>query len=569
MASLPKYELPSTPFPDSGLNSSSLESFTSLLLSAAPNNSNDGLFLNMDDPTLFQIPPGFNFAGSEGGTVDALAFEFAENALNMSNPSLSAPLAEIDNASTGNASGVDAQSHSTTTGIVAVHKNPAPRNALPDASASQPREDPSFNNTDADNFTTHASRHPDKPVIEPAGRKLDAETKARYKSNGKANKKQEAELGKDIAEEAANRAKRVKALADKHFKTVHYINALLNVPRVVKAKGNEVNVGNVLFKQFAQEANANLPPGSKKKLPELKRMMAESDDPRWKTVGKTEEELAWLKQVGQEERDSKSISVRKNNRAAAKLADNKINLVDRELKSMEAQAGTVHLAFITRGHCDDSVKPMVIGSSVGFQFCNDILGTDGWDVLRKLDVFAIAAGNGNFRNETAASIRKEIVSAIMTGLIGVTGSSNISMNYLNYDKAIVEKWRVKIFNWPEDIPMVSPSEIMVIDDLRRLRESWRVGTTCWNEITRAEAEEHKRQVEERRANGEKIGKARKERADKGVPRKRKTASKENDKEGPAHKKAKTTKPSTKANRSKSQKSPEIVPTSDESSSDEE
>lgn len=61
---------------------------------------------------------------------------------------------------------------------------------------------------------------------------------------------------------------------------------------------------------------------------------------------------------------------------------------------MDAQSGTVHMAFITRGNCDDSIKPMVIGSSLGFQFCNDVLGTDGWDLLRKLDLYSVAAGDG-------------------------------------------------------------------------------------------------------------------------------------------------------------------------------
>ncbi|KAF7976961.1 hypothetical protein HWV62_5024 [Athelia sp. TMB] len=589
MASLPNYEFPSTPFPNSGFNSSVAESFSSLLLDAAPNNSSAVPLLDMDDPTLFQIPPGFNLTGPGSGTLDALSFEFAGGSLDTSNLNLYALLTGNDDTSSASASGAKIPSQDATTADSGgeniapsghhapdgvdfhMHESPIPPTTSSGFSAGQPRENPILTDSNTDNFTTHASRHPDKPVIEPLGRQLDAEKKAQYKINGKVNKKREEELGKAIAEEAANRAKSAKALADQHCKTVQYINALLNAPKMVKAKGNEVNVGNVLFKQFSQEINGDLPRGSKKQLPELKRMMAESDDPRWKTENKTEEELARLKQVGQEERDTKAISVRKNNRAAAKLADNKINRIDKELKSMEVQAGTVHLAFITRGHCDDSVKPMIIGSSLGFQFCNDILGTDGWDVLRKFDLFSVAAGDGNFKNETATSIRKEIVSAIITGLMGATGCSNVAMNYVNYDKAIVQKWRVKIFGWPEDIPMVSPSEIMSIDDLRMLRESWRVGRTCWNTVTKAEVEEHMRDVEERRANGEVVGKPRKERADKGQSRRRKPAAidKENNNEGPARKKARVAKsnsnPKAKASSSKpANKSPEFVPTDSES-----
>ncbi|KZP05790.1 hypothetical protein FIBSPDRAFT_658703, partial [Athelia psychrophila] len=92
------------------------------------------------------------------------------------------------------------------------------------------------------------------------------------------------------------------------------------------------------------------------------------------------------------------------------------------------------------------------------------------------------------------------------------------MNYYNYDKALVENRRVKCFNWPEGIPMVSPSEILAIEDLRTLRESWRVGATCWSRITKQEAEEHMAEVKARQASGDVVGKKRKTREDKGKAR---------------------------------------------------
>lgn len=63
----------------------------------------------------------------------------------------------------------------------------------------------------------------------------------------------------------------------------------------------------------------------------MKRMMAASEDPRWKIENKTEEELADLKKLGQEMKNARSVGVRANNGAAAKLADSKINLIDKQV----------------------------------------------------------------------------------------------------------------------------------------------------------------------------------------------------------------------------------------------
>ena len=68
---------------------------------------------------------------------------------------------------------------------------------------------------------------------------------------------------------------------------------------------------------------------------------------------------------------------------------------------MDAQAGAVHLALITRRHCDDSLRPTVFGSSIAFDFCNNILKMDGWDLLRKMDLYSIAAKGGESSTNTS------------------------------------------------------------------------------------------------------------------------------------------------------------------------
>lgn len=261
-------------------------SFSDLLHDATSSNSNiqhpdDDIYRNMDNNMLYQFPPGFDFE-------DATGLAFDEN-LNPYDPSvgpfisdtvdMAGALAHTQDAASFNlGEAVGPINNGAPEHILQSHarESPAPRTipaatstnhilsparespilrAVPTATPiNQEHEDPAVADDDGNN-TTHASRNPAKPVIDLRKRNLDAETKARYKSNGKKNKEQGAELARDIVMEAALRARNAKALADKHFKTVHYINELLNTPKMVKAKENEVSVANVLFSQFSKEVN--------------------------------------------------------------------------------------------------------------------------------------------------------------------------------------------------------------------------------------------------------------------------------------------------------------------------
>lgn len=93
------------------------------------------------------------------------------------------------------------------------------------------------------------------------------------------------------------------------------------------------------------------------------------------------------------------------------------------------------------------------------------------------------------------------------------------MNYVNYDKAIVEKYRVKILGWPDkEAPFVNPSEIGAISTLRILHKSWKSGATHWVKLNARETQEHLDMMEEKRKAGQSIGRPRKQRSDAGKKR---------------------------------------------------
>jgi hypothetical protein len=98
---------------------------------------------------------------------------------------------------------------------------------------------------------------------------------------------------------------------------------------------------------------------------------------------------------------------------------------------------------------------------------------------------------------------------------------NITMNYVNYDQAIVEKYKAKLVGWPMGLKFANPSAIGTVDDIRALRNALKTGECKWIALTKRQQAEHTEMLKIKRDAGEVVGKKRKERSDKGTKRSRK------------------------------------------------
>jgi hypothetical protein len=92
------------------------------------------------------------------------------------------------------------------------------------------------------------------------------------------------------------------------------------------------------------------------------------------------------------------------------------------------------------------------------------------------------------------------------------------MSYVNYERDIVTKYKVKIIGWPSAVKFASPSEIGTVDDIRLLRQALKVGDCKWMVQTRRQQQAHIETLAARVAAGEVVGKKRKQRSDKGKTR---------------------------------------------------
>jgi hypothetical protein len=97
------------------------------------------------------------------------------------------------------------------------------------------------------------------------------------------------------------------------------------------------------------------------------------------------------------------------------------------------------------------------------------------------------------------------------------------MNYANYDTAIVERYKVKLTGWTYE-KFVNPSHIGTMAEICKLRDALKSGTCHWVRLNAEQALAHSNALQERRTNGETIGRPRRQRSDKGKSRKRKDVS---------------------------------------------
>ncbi|PBK92273.1 hypothetical protein ARMGADRAFT_1081051 [Armillaria gallica] len=88
------------------------------------------------------------------------------------------------------------------------------------------------------------------------------------------------------------------------------------------------------------------------------------------------------------------------------------------------------------------------------------------------------------------------------------------MHYLQYDKNVVQHYRVEIRGWPRDIPFTTPSAIKSIVVLQTLHDAIIDGSCRWVSLT---ADEAKQRDKEQQAAGKEPKKC-KTRSDKGKTR---------------------------------------------------
>ncbi|KZP27023.1 hypothetical protein FIBSPDRAFT_681283, partial [Athelia psychrophila] len=92
------------------------------------------------------------------------------------------------------------------------------------------------------------------------------------------------------------------------------------------------------------------------------------------------------------------------------------------------------------------------------------------------------------------------------------------MSYVNFVADIVEKYYIKIIDWPAGTPFIKPADIGDINELRRLVTAFKTGTAYWRPLTRRERKQVDIEAKARKEAGIQAKKSRAKRSDAGMKR---------------------------------------------------
>ncbi|KAG1836180.1 hypothetical protein DFJ58DRAFT_691103 [Suillus subalutaceus] len=262
-------------------------------------------------------------------------------------------------------------------------------------------------------------------------------------------------------------------------------------------------------------------------------------------------------------REQKVSSVRANNMATARDVLVTTERVVKELDDLRIHTGTYGTLFVVRGHINDTIQSTMHGTDNSEDFWEDIYDSPMADFLRQYEQWACTQNQNLNERDSLETVRKQARKLIVRGLVAMTGKRDITMNYNNYETAIIKTYAVKLVGWPQGVKFTSPSNIGTVGEIRKLRDALKDRTCYWAALTPTEVKVHSAELDVRRSAGQVVRQPHKKRSDAGITRKCKAPPTT----GQAHKEnrrpSKKVKKNTSAQHREAPKSAEFIESSDE------
>ncbi|KAJ7065093.1 hypothetical protein B0H15DRAFT_807738 [Mycena belliarum] len=359
-------------------------------------------------------------------------------------------------------------------------------------------------------LSAHAARNPGRAVQLARSRKkgqaLTDVQKRKRADNALARKLQDENMGADIEAFHAMRANLTIELATKYSRPADSIQKLLNNASVHK-QTCDVSLRSAIMHDISVKGHED---GEALHVTELHKLADEA-----LLAGVTPEEEARMKEALRESRQEKHVGMRGTNLAAAADTRATVARIQDELGSLFERTGTRAFAFLGRGHSDDADMPVAAESGGGLSFCVEAFGMPALRILTLFELWSCTRKPENVACDTRKSLCREIAVLVEGKLRNLIKNNTVKMEYVNYEVAIQEAWRVQIDGYPADIDFVCPAQIKQLELLRRLRDGWRDKEIQWVTMTEDEIEELAGDLAERRAANNGVLRSRKRRSDRG------------------------------------------------------
>ncbi|KAG6826202.1 hypothetical protein H0H92_000721 [Tricholoma furcatifolium] len=391
---------------------------------------------------------------------------------------------------------------------------------------------------DGPQHSTHATRHPEKPVIpaRPNYRKTTRAERETAEVRRALKRERNQAIQKELNDFMRRREEFTLELATKFSIKIEKARALVNSANMkvkrapnlrnalVSRRAKELNEGRSLYIWKGFDINLlviGLEKGSRYSMAEIQDMVQQEIEEGLHADLDEDE----LREELKDSREFKTKGARSTNRAAA--VDHRATLrhLEQEMGDLYERCGTMGFAFFTRGHIHDSIIPGWIESQESLRFVQDVLEMTPEELCGKFELWACAKDRSrrSYLYIHAAisppSQPRKLIARSPFASKKVVGRGNLTMSYEKYESDIVQRYGVDIRRgWPPGIKFRSPHKITRLEEAQSLRTALMAGECKWVKLSKGEKENHAKERQEKIASGEAALKVRKKRSDAGKKR---------------------------------------------------
>ncbi|KAJ6481167.1 hypothetical protein C8R45DRAFT_933064 [Mycena sanguinolenta] len=362
-------------------------------------------------------------------------------------------------------------------------------------------------------LTTWAKRNPGKPILRSkrGKRTIGPEQRRTLNDKAKSKKKRMAELQADLLQHNQARTALVDELAVKHRFKPKLVKQRLTASTVFK-KARKPSLYRAKLHYLGKVLNqVGLAKNERLDLHELRKRAINYPDFENMSREFKDELLEDL----EEHRLTKKTGTRATNKAVAQDASHVMKMLDQEIRNLFDRCGMYGFAIFSKGHVQDKTVPYILESAGCSDFIRECLKIEPMDLVAKFEQWCCSRDLGFTGVDTIQSMRKEVTRMVKDGLIMASKRTKCAMNYERYIKVVVLGYGVIIVGWPKSIDFTSPTNISSVDDMRKLRDSWKDGRCRWKVLTKSEKEKWKQDYENKVESGEIVEVERQRRSDKG------------------------------------------------------
>ncbi|KAG2058445.1 hypothetical protein BDR06DRAFT_1004159 [Suillus hirtellus] len=286
------------------------------------------------------------------------------------------------------------------------------------------------------NNSSWAARDPTCPVIpmwSNGGGHLTEAQKASHALKTAQNKEWSKALQEAITQFVQEQGKRLYDLALAHHISNDHIKNLISLETHYK-KACELQLQNALIHAKSKEVNKGLVHGQKYIMAEIQKMVV--DDPNMCNLS-CEQKKDFIKQ----------------------LMDYLMDGVSKELHVLQDRTGIYATVLMVWGHVNDQIQLTWIVTDNASEFWEDQMEVALDDVAYQFEEWACIQKKNIFACEDLPSLQRQAATLILRH---ATGKMDITMNYQNYDKAIVLVYGIKLDGWPVGLPFITPSHLHTV-----------------------------------------------------------------------------------------------------------